>query len=95
MAQFWKMYVTGVALALAVMPHMIQAQDRAPILIAPATMKRIGTVDERYQSYNVEMLEVTGGKFWKPYTEIGKSTAQPAGVAGVESQQRHTRRNER
>jgi len=24
-------------------------------------------VDDRYQSFNVEMLEVTGGKFWKPY----------------------------
>ena len=35
--------------------------------LAPATMVRIGSVDERYQSYNVEMLEVTGGKFWKPY----------------------------
>jgi heparanase len=30
-------------------------------------MPYIGTVDERYQSYNVEMLEITGGKFWKPY----------------------------
>jgi heparanase len=36
-------------------------------VVAPATMARVGTVDERYQSYNVEMLEVTGGKFWKPY----------------------------
>src|SRR5439155_25750670 len=35
--------------------------------LAPATMARIGTVDERYQSYNVEMIEVTGGRFWKPY----------------------------
>ena len=35
--------------------------------LAPANMARVGTVDERYQSYNVEMLEVTGGKFWKPY----------------------------
>jgi hypothetical protein len=30
-------------------------------------MARIGTVDERFQSYNVEMVEVTGGRFWKPY----------------------------
>src|SRR5713226_4515449 len=35
--------------------------------IAPASMPRIGTVDERFQSYNVEMIEVTGGRFWKPY----------------------------
>jgi heparanase len=26
-----------------------------------------GTVDERFQSYNVEMVEVTGGRFWAPY----------------------------
>jgi len=35
--------------------------------ITPASMARIGTVDERFQSYNVEMVEVTGGAFWKPY----------------------------
>jgi hypothetical protein len=35
--------------------------------VIPAPMKRIDTIDERFQSYNVEMLEVTGGKFWKPY----------------------------
>jgi hypothetical protein len=33
----------------------------------PETMARIGTVDERFQSYNVEMVEVTGGRFWRPY----------------------------
>jgi hypothetical protein len=37
------------------------------LTITPASMARIGTVDERFQSYNVEMVEVTGGKFWKPY----------------------------
>jgi hypothetical protein len=30
-------------------------------------MARVGTVDQRFQSYNVEMVEVTGGLFWKPY----------------------------
>ena len=30
-------------------------------------MTRVGTVDERFQSYNIEMVEVTGGRFWKPY----------------------------
>lgn len=44
---------------------------------APSTMARIGTVDERYQSYNVEMLEVTGGRFWKPY---GAKPDTPAGM---------------
>jgi heparanase len=35
--------------------------------VATATLTRVGSVDDRYQSFNVEMLEVTGGKFWKPY----------------------------
>jgi hypothetical protein len=35
--------------------------------LSPARMARIGAVDERFQSYNVEMVEVTGGRFWKPY----------------------------
>jgi heparanase len=41
-------------------------------------MSRIGTVDERFQSYNVEILEVTGGRFWKPYSNtMNSSSARP------------------
>lgn len=40
------------------------------VSLDPAKMQRIGTIDERFQSYNVEMLEVTGGKFWKPYIAL-------------------------
>jgi heparanase len=45
--------------------------------VAPSSMPRIGTVDERFQSYNIEMVEITGGRFWKPYrakSEAGPST---------------------
>ena len=35
--------------------------------ITPSTMPRMGSVDERFQSYNIEMVEVTGGRFWRPY----------------------------
>jgi hypothetical protein len=38
-------------------------------------------VDDRYDSFKVEMLEVTGGKFWKPYgpelTAMLRSPAHP------------------
>ena len=27
-------------------------------------------MDERFQSYNIEMVEVIGGRFWKPYKDI-------------------------
>ncbi|WGR91059.1 hypothetical protein MTX26_10565 [Bradyrhizobium sp. ISRA443] len=30
-------------------------------------MPRVATVDARFQSYNIEMVEVTGGRFWRPY----------------------------
>jgi hypothetical protein len=42
----------------------------SPGRIDPASMRRIGTVDERFQSYNIEMVEVIGGRFWKPYRDI-------------------------
>lgn len=35
--------------------------------LAPGRLPAIARVDERFQSYNVEMLSVTGGRFWKPY----------------------------
>jgi hypothetical protein len=35
---------------------------------ALASMTPIGSLDERFQSYNIEMVEVTGGRFWKPYS---------------------------
>jgi len=30
-------------------------------------LQKLGDVHERYSSYNVEMVEVTGGRFWAPY----------------------------
>ena len=40
-----------------------------PDAITPSAMPRIGTVDTRFQSYNIEMVEITGGTFWKPYRQ--------------------------
>ncbi|HVX51975.1 MAG TPA: hypothetical protein VHB48_17575 [Chitinophagaceae bacterium] len=37
------------------------------VFISIKDMKYTGSVDERYQSYNVEMAEVVGGEFWRPY----------------------------
>jgi heparanase len=37
------------------------------LTINPTAMKHIGSVSDRYQSYNIEMVEVVGGDFWKPY----------------------------
>src|ERR1700751_4049329 len=32
-----------------------------------ASLPKIASVDERFQSFNVEMVEITGGRFWAPY----------------------------
>ena len=43
-------------------------------------MPRIAVVDDRYQSYNVEMAEVIGARFWKPYPKDldARQTPPPA-----------------
>ena len=33
----------------------------------PSTLPMIGSVSPRFQSYNIEMVEVTGGRFWRDY----------------------------
>lgn len=44
-------------------------------------LKQIGTVDERFQSYNIEMCEVIGGDFWIPY-ELIDSVRRTSGKTG-------------
>ena len=39
------------------------------VKLTPGELKALRTVDERLVSYNVEMTEVTGGTFWKAYTD--------------------------
>jgi heparanase len=38
----------------------------------PHAMAAIATVDDRYQSYNIEMIQVMGGSWWAPY-EVNRS----------------------
>ena len=42
--------------------------------VDPARLRRVGTIDPNFQSYNVEMIEVTGGAFWKPYGSTASSS---------------------
>lgn len=53
--------------------------------LQPRTFPRIGKVDPRFQSFNVESVEVTGGNFWAPYPKPGQAAAKPAvGPHGTE-----------
>ncbi|WP_321346147.1 hypothetical protein [uncultured Draconibacterium sp.] len=46
-------------------------------------LKCIATVDERYQSVNVEMCEVVGGDFWIPYHLIDNERVKSEGLAAL------------
>src|SRR5882762_2121177 len=68
-------------MALAVLAGLgsAAASFGAPVTaVVPAKMPRVGTIDERFQSFNIEMLEVTGGRFWAPYKQQGEAAAAPA-----------------
>lgn len=85
MVSKFRFALVAVAIGLASMPLQMRAQA---VSVDPAKMPRVGSVDQRFQSYNIEMVEVVGGRFWKPYgaksesrqssTQHGAST--PAGM---------------
>lgn len=64
------------------------AQEKPALTLTPSKMPKLGTVDARYVSYNIEMVEVTGGRFWKPYKSDaeGESTAKPNSATDTNQQ---------
>lgn len=50
-----------------------------------SNLKKLGRVDERYQSFNIEMCEVIGGDFWIPYDLIDsvRKTSNKTGFAAL------------
>lgn len=68
--------VGGIIAALGIAGCSKSRSGPPAVAVASATMTRISTVDQRFQSYNVEMLEVTGGDFWKPYKKESDPAAQ-------------------
>jgi heparanase 1 len=81
-------FALGLGLGVMALGAMLYspAQSRAKsTALVPATMTRIGIVEERFQAYNVEMLEVTGGRFWKPYKDLetGSHSREKAPAAGT------------
>ena len=52
----------------------VSEAETATTTIIPEILSRIATIDDRFQSYNVEMAEVIGGNFWKPYSKTTPAT---------------------
>ena len=64
----------GIAV-IATAAATVSAQQSAAPSLNPSKMPKVDTVDARFASYNVEMVEVTGGRFWKPYKSATQADA--------------------
>ena len=76
----FRLVVVTLAVGLCVDGTLLDAQAGA-VAIEPANMQAIAHVNERFQSYNIEMIEVTGGRFWAPYKAKPDESAQKPGSA--------------
>ena len=55
----------------------------AQVALKLSSMRKVADVDERYVSYNIEAVEVTGGRFWKPYSkEVDELLSKPPKALG-------------
>lgn len=59
------------------------AASTSIVKLDPHSLPAIGRIDERFQSYNVEMAEIIGGRFWKPYAHIDSASAPAGSVPGA------------
>jgi hypothetical protein len=76
----FRLRVAGRSLLVCALPAFPFTSGLAQgLTITPGEMPRIGTIDPRFESYNIEMVEVTGGNFWRPYR--GKPLGAPARTA--------------
>ena len=73
----WFRLMAGVAMAgaLGIDGSLILCAQTA---VSPAKMPKVGTIDERFQSFNIEMVEVTGGRFWAPYKKQSDAPVEPS-----------------
>lgn len=61
------------------------SKDNIPVNFDFKNLKQVGEVDPMYQSFNIEMCEVIGGKFWIPYNlqDSVKKTTKLKGFAAL------------
>lgn len=75
-AQFIAIVILAVFVSL---PRLANGQ----MTITPSKFKALGRVNPRYLSYNVEAVEVTGGRFWAPFNSLPQNGVDPAHEGGT------------
>jgi len=76
-----KMVTLGAALVALLSGNLSVAASQPSASFSPATMPTIAIIDDRFESYNVEMAEVIGGKFWKPYDTATLASLEKSAAA--------------
>lgn len=76
MKRFTIWMLTG-ATAMILPATQLPAGSPSPVLRLPnmASLDIVARVDQRFQSYNVEMAEIIGARFWAPYNKDGTTPA--------------------
>jgi hypothetical protein len=69
----------GAALALAT-AFSQEGASTDDLRLDPRLRPSIATVDDRFQACNVEMAEVIGARFWKPYANMSATTLPPTEI---------------
>ena len=63
---------------MAISPLLLVTTLFAQATLQPRTMPKIAQVDARYVSFNIEAVEVAGGRFWKPFEDESAPTQPDA-----------------
>ena len=83
MAKYHLVMITAAIVAIGSTVRLHTASAEMSVSVTPSNMPRLGTVDERYQSYNVEMIEVTGGRFWRRYGTMTRNSQNSPGKSSI------------
>ena len=75
--------ITASVVGIVSIVRPLASSAEMSVSVDPSRMTQLGTVDARYQSYNIEMVEVTGGRFWKPYASAKQSSQSLADKSNV------------
>ncbi|MFZ1391600.1 MAG: hypothetical protein WAS23_08450, partial [Dokdonella sp.] len=69
----------------AVAQELKSANAKDTVTLNLHGLKQVAEVDERYQSFNVEMCEVVGGKFWIPYNLLDSTKVKTGGFDALKT----------
>ena len=75
--------ITLLVLSLSFSNNKLQNSEEEMLRLNLSGIEQVAEVDERYQSFNVEMCEVVGGDFWIPYDLLDPEKVKAGGFSAL------------